>query len=192
MRGKSHSAEAKAKMSAARKGIGHPCPPDCTCARHDRPSTLPTDPTALREYQNAVHRAWYAKNPRPRDRTRKAHLANRHGMTPDDYAAMFDAQDGRCCYCERPLTESPRQVHIDHDHSCTCGPKKSCTHCRRGLACEACNTVIGKVAEDSERLERMAANLRRLKAEARDRISGKPVQEELPINVAPLRRKESA
>lgn len=64
----------------------------------------------------------------------------------------------------------------------------------RGLACESCNTVIGKTAEDWERMERIAANGRRLQAEARSRINVKPVQGELPIDIkrAARRREESA
>ena len=108
---------------------------------------------------------------------------------------MREDQGGRCCYCERPLPENPRKVHIDHDHTCTCGSKGSCEYCRRGLACDSCNQIIGKADEDWERLERIAANGRRLQAQARARINAKPVQAELfDINQAPRRRqkKESA
>ena len=92
---------------------------------------------------------------------------------------MLDSQQGRCCYCERPLPDNPKLVHLDHDHSCTCGPKKSCPSCQRGLACQACNNAVGAGGDDPDRLERIAANLRRLKAEARERINGQPVQGEL-------------
>jgi hypothetical protein len=182
MRGKTHSAEVKAKMSADRKGIGHPHPPGCDCKVHER---VP----APREHKNAVHRDWYARNPRSKEEIRERHLFARHRMTPADYQAMWDAQDGRCCYCERPLPAEQRQVHIDHDHACTCGPKKTCASCRRGLACEACNIAIGKAGDDPDRMERMAANLRRLKAEATGRINGAAAQDELPINVVRLSRR---
>jgi Recombination endonuclease VII len=143
------------------------------------------------ERQRANFRAWYAKNPRSREKTIEQHLATRHGMRPEDRDAMREGQGGRCCYCERPLPENSRQVHIDHDHSCTCGPKKSCQYCRRGLACEACNTIIGKLGEDWDRMDRIVANGRRLQAEARARINSKPVQAELfVINEAASRRKE--
>jgi hypothetical protein len=146
-----------------------------------------------REHKRQVFRDWYAKNPRSKEKTIEQHLATRHGMRPEDRDAMREDQGGRCCYCERPLPENPRQIHIDHDHSCTCGPKKSCQYCRRGLACEACNTVIGKVAEDWDRLERMAANGRRLQAEAQARINGKPVQAQLfDINQAARRHEEES
>lgn len=123
--------------------------------------------------------------------TRKR-LRDTHGMAPDDWATMFAAQDGRCCYCERPLPEDGKQVHVDHDHSCTCGPKRSCLHCHRGLACQNCNFVVGNAGDDPDRLIVIATNLRRLKAEARERINTKPVQGELPIDIkrAARRREE--
>jgi hypothetical protein len=139
-----------------------------------------------------VFRNWYARNPRSKEEIRRQHLAFRHGMTPDDYQTMWDDQDGRCCYCERPLPEEQRQVHIDHDHSCTCGPKNTCAACRRGLACETCNRLIGRVEEDWERLQRIATNLRRLKTEARERINTKPVQGELPIDIKRAARRREA
>ena len=144
-----------------------------------------------RDLVNAQARDRYARNPRPKDETRRQHLWVRHRMTPEDYQAMWDAQGGRCCYCERPLPDDTRKVHIDHDHSCTCGPKNTCGSCRRGLSCDACNQVIGKADEDWDRLERIAANGRKLQAAARERISGKPVQAELfDINEAASRRKK--
>ena len=192
-RGRTHSAETKAKISAAKMGQSRPCAPGCTCGRHNKPTAY-KDPQARREHKNAVFRDWYARNPRSKEETRKQHLSTRHGMTPADYQEMWDDQEGRCCYCRRPLPEDTKKVHIDHDHSCTCGPKNTCAACRRGLSCDACNQIIGKADEDWERLERIAANGRRLQAEARARINTKPVQAELPIDIkrAARRREESA
>lgn len=127
-----------------------------------------------------------ARNARNRGAANAAkRLRDTHGMTPLDVARMTEAQSGRCCYCERPLPGDQKQVHIDHDHSCTCGPKRSCRECRRGLACGACNTLIGLADEDWSRLERIIANGRRLQAEARQRISAMPVQADLFQCAAP-------
>lgn len=188
-RGQHLSDETKAKVSAARKGKGRgACPPGCECGLHNKPSTLPTDPVELREYKNARHRAWYARNPRPKEEAWRAHLWTRHRMTPEEWDAMRDSQRGRCCYCERPLPEDRRKIHVDHDHSCTCGPDRSCQYCRRGLACDTCNTYVGKLGEDWDRMERIAANGRRLKVAAVARINGKAVQGELPLNVVAIKR----
>lgn len=142
-------------------------------------------------------------NARQRERFRSTYVPGsqwadslwfRHRMRPEGWQQMWADQDGRCCYCERPLPEDRAQVHVDHDHACTCGPDKSCSACRRGLACKSCNALIGHAADDPDRLERIAANLRVLNAEARGRIENKPIQEELLLDIkrAARRREESA
>ena len=114
-------------------------------------------------------------------------LWTRHKLRPEQVERRLAEQGGRCCYCRRPL--SIEVAVIDHDHAC-CGPKKSCATCQRGLACSACNKIIGLAYEDPERLETVAANLRALAAATRARISGKPTQGELFPNVIPLERRE--
>ena len=116
-----------------------------------------------------------------------------HRLRQGDWARIFAAQGGRCCYCSRPLDPGGgRETAVDHDHACSCGPKKSCDACRRGIACASCNKIIGLAFEDPERLEAIAASLRVLAAEARERISGKPAQGELFPNVVPLGKREAA
>jgi hypothetical protein len=142
------------------------------------------NPELVRE-QNA---RYYVDN----DRRMKT-LLWKHSMLPEDFARLWEGQRGCCYLCGDELSRVSKQVHIDHDHSC-CPPHRSCARCRRGLACQACNAAIGYAKDDPDRMERIATSLRHAKAAARDRINGKPVQEELPINVARLepRRKESA
>lgn len=119
-------------------------------------------------------------------------LKQRHGLTPERWQQMIDAQGGRCCYCERPLPTDRTKIHVDHDHSCTCGPDRSCDFCRRGIACRECNAVLGYAGDDVARLERITANLARLGGAARERINAKPVQAQLfDINVAASRREVS-
>lgn len=73
-------------------------------------------------------------------------------------AAMWKAQDGKCYLCERPLGPELMAV-IEHDHRC-CPQNRSCPDCRRGLACNTCNRIIGFARDDPDMLERIAANLR--------------------------------
>lgn len=73
-------------------------------------------------------------------------------------AAMWEAQDGKCYLCERPLGPGLMAV-VEHDHRC-CPAGRSCADCRRGLACNRCNRVIAFVYDDADLLERIAANLR--------------------------------
>lgn len=76
-----------------------------------------------------------------------------HGMRPEDWAAMWDAQQGLCYLCSEELGD--QRAVIEHDHSC-CPPESSCRICRRGLAHSDCNSSIGMARDDPARLRRMA------------------------------------
>lgn len=194
MAGKAHPPGCGCKVHS-RSG----CAPGCTCHRHSRPKLSPEEAKERRLAAQKRHRQSHkaeisAKRKRDYDPERgwAASIWTTHRMRPADWQRMWDEQHGRCCYCQRPLPEDKFHVHIDHDHSCTCGPKKTCPECRRGLACRDCNTVVGFADDDPDRLDVIVANLRRLKAGTRQRIAGKPVQEELPLNVRRMPRKEES
>ena len=75
--------------------------------------------------------------PRYRDsaRRRDETLRRRYGISAEDYASMFVAQDGRCAICRRPPREgSP--LNVDHDHA---------DGRVRGLLCGGCNGGLGVV-----------------------------------------------
>lgn len=99
----------------------------------------------------------------------------KHGMNPDDWAAMWAAQGGRCYLCGDDLPERGRGVHVDHDHSC-CPYGKSCACCRRGLSCRNCNAGIGMFGDDPARMRLVADNLEAAKLAAAERMASKPVQ----------------
>jgi hypothetical protein len=94
-------------------------------------------------------------------------------MTPVGKQAMLDAQDGCCYLCGDPLTFDA--AVIDHDHDC-CPPPKTCPTCRRGLACLACNSIIGLARDDPARLLRIAANLETVLPAVKARIATKDRQ----------------
>jgi hypothetical protein len=100
---------------------------------------------------------------------------------------MWDAQLGRCYLCREPL--NPEKAVIDHDHGC-CPENASCSYCRRGLACHACNMLIGLARDDPDRLALIAVNLRAAVTAGLERAVAKPQQEALPMfeNVSPIRR----
>jgi Recombination endonuclease VII len=128
-------------------------------------------------------RRWREANP---DRDRQYRAANRdrelervwrsRGIRPKDWAAMWDAQDGKCYLCREDLI--PGKTHVDHDHSC-CPKNQSCAACRRGLAHGNCNAAIGLAGDDPDRLRRMADNLEHARNLATERIAAKPQQ--LPL-----------
>jgi len=62
---------------------------------------------------------------------------SKYGITKADYDEYFDAQEGCCAFCDRPLRRDipglKSQIAIDHDHE---------TNEVRGLVHIPCNSVI--------------------------------------------------
>jgi hypothetical protein len=142
-----------------------------------------------RDEINERHRQWEKSNPVARW---EHGLKYRHGMSAAAWSAMWDEQNGRCYLCEQPMDGSrPKSVHIDHDQS-HCPPRRSCAACRRGLAHNSCNRALSAACDDPSWFRRFADNLEAANAAARQRIDGAPVQEELPVNVVRLERREES
>lgn len=121
-------------------------------------------------------RKWQTNNP---GKQRESTQRSRHqGIRPEDVARMYEAQQGRCYLCGDLLPAERRKWHIDHDHRC-CPQGTSCRYCRRGLACNNCNGLIGFAYDDPERLRRIAANLETILADVTRRLAEKVVQAEL-------------
>jgi hypothetical protein len=117
------------------------------------------------ETAKARSKEWARKNPeKRREIVRKAsqgqdvrRLKRNHGLTPDQFEAIWRAQEGCCYLCERSLADA--LWAIDHDHRC-CPAGKSCDNCRRGIAHRPCNAFIGLFGDNPDLIERIAANLR--------------------------------
>lgn len=142
---------------------------------------------AARYQGDAPDRRKYARDYRQRNlavlRERESRMqphknAKRHGLSVEGVARLRAEQQDLCYLCERPLPVNSRQVHIDHDHS-HCPRNSSCSLCRRGIACQPCNTAIGLAGDDPQRLRLMAANLERAQAVARQAIAEGPRQGDL-------------
>lgn len=145
--------------------------PECTKAYSRAASNTPRHRQRSREYQRSLP-----------DEVRQANnLRTAHGITPGEKQAMLDAQGGCCYLCGDELSYD--DAVIDHDHRC-CPPvptrrgtrSVSCSHCRRGLACDACNILIGRAGDDPERLRRIADNLAAVLPLSHARIARKPEQ----------------
>lgn len=140
-------------------------------------------------------KAWRDANPdKVRESNRRRYAADRqrhavdallykHRMTLEQWAALWDSQDGRCYLCRRPMSREltgREGAVIDHDHSC-CGPRKSCRFCRRGMACRLCNLVIGCAGDDPARLRLVAHNLEAAMRSLAARQADRPLA--LPLRV---------
>lgn len=69
------------------------------------------------------------------------------GLTEKDYELLLEQQNGVCAICKEPPQEGKR-LHVDHDHSCCPGRRKTCGNCNRGLLCFNCNSGIGSLRDD--------------------------------------------
>jgi Recombination endonuclease VII/NUMOD3 motif len=126
-----HTPESKAKLSKARKG------------KIFRSDGLPhDDPKVLR--------------------ARK--LRYRYHFSPEIYEAKLEEQDGHCALCPATHGWHGRLLSVDHDHAC-CGPMVSasrangalCGDCTRGLLCDNCNQLVGKMETLDEKWAERAA-----------------------------------
>lgn len=95
---------------------------------------------------------WRAKN---RDRVAYRGWVNtlrkRYGMTVAEFEEMERAQGGVCAICGRPeTTRRLKRLSVDHDHD---------SGRVRGLLCNQCNTGIGLMGDDPDRLTAAAAYL---------------------------------
>lgn len=79
-------------------------------------------------------------------------LKNNFSLTPEDYSALLQKQDGVCYICKKPETKITKGVlcrlAVDHNHK---------TGRVRGLLCDKCNRGLGYF-KDSPTLLRVAAD----------------------------------
>lgn len=91
-------------------------------------------------------RQWAKDNAERHARTRHAwDLRNLYGTTPEHYAAMHEAQGGKCAICR----EEPKARHGTNGATY----RLSLDHCHdtgrvRGLLCNDCNRAIGLLKDD--------------------------------------------
>lgn len=79
---------------------------------------------------------------------RAKQLAQRYGLTLEQYEALWQRQDGRCAVCRRELVEGAgrtRATCVDHDHD---------TGAVRGLLCQTCNRALGLLGDNLEVVRR--------------------------------------
>lgn len=107
---------------------------------------------------------------------------NRFGLNPEQHAAIFQRQAGRCAICKIPETEAliKRKLAVDHNHS---------NGKIRGLLCVRCNTGLG-CFEDSPKMIAKALAYLKLHAEPSPELStsttNAPVLPFVPVSVKSL------
>lgn len=75
-------------------------------------------------------------------------------ITPDEYDALYEEQNGECAICGTTQCADAREfpLHVDHNHR---------TDEVRGLLCDLCNRGIGNFNDDPELLRSAADYLER-------------------------------
>ena len=119
-----------------------------TKAYFDRPD--------VRERKNSVRRV--DTNPARREVNFRGNLA-KYGVTPDQHAAMMEAQGNRCIICGNPPkpdgVRAASRLHIDHDHV---------TGKIRDLICNHCNRGVGALRDDPALMRAAAEYIERHRA----------------------------
>jgi hypothetical protein len=96
--------------------------------------------------RNSEHYKEQAKQYRkehPTDPKRKRGwaLQAKFGITLADYDRMFEEQGGLCAICKNP--PKIKALNVDHNHE---------TGVIRGLLCGGCNSFLGRVQDDPDKL----------------------------------------
>lgn len=109
----------------------------------------------------AIARSWREADP---DRLQSYRL-RKYNISLEHYRSMFIQQSGKCAVCTVEFGDckktSPR---VDHGHKC-CPGQSSCGSCIRGLLCDRCNVVLGRMQDDIAILEKGIAYLRSFQKE---------------------------
>ena len=77
-----------------------------------------------------------------KDRQRDLRFQRKYGITADEYDRMLADQDGVCARCKEP--PGMLRLAVDHCHN---------TGRVRGLLCGPCNTYIGRLEANMDRLD---------------------------------------
>jgi hypothetical protein len=72
-------------------------------------------------------------------------LMRKWGLTPEEYKALLDQQDGKCKICRSSEAGGKGRFHVDHDHQ---------TGQFRALLCHKCNTGLGFFNDSPEILHK--------------------------------------
>jgi hypothetical protein len=93
--------------------------------------------------KNKAKRKIYLAKPEYKRNEKNRQLRIKFGITSEQYTEMFIKQNGCCAICNKNQNEFKRKLAVDHDHK---------TGKIRGLLCSNCNTILGKLNDNSETL----------------------------------------
>ena len=98
----------------------------------------PSDRYKCIDCNKKLHRRYYERTYKARrDKYRAVQYKNSYGLTIAEYDELLVRQDGKCAICKLPPDK--KRLCIDHDHK---------TGKVRGLLCDRCNLLLGRVYDD--------------------------------------------
>ena len=112
-----------------------------------------------RDQLNAERRDKWRSDADLRARHGAARLGRNYGLSREEHQRLLDEQNGLCAVCKLP---SRRALCVDHCHA---------TRQVRGLLCDKCNTALGLLGDDSERMRAAGAYADRARGAQRQRKS---------------------
>lgn len=98
---------------------------------------------------------YYTKKSKTGLCARHAALRGKYSLSSERLIEMFTGPE-----CMNPNCRSSETLSIDHDHSC-CPGQRSCGECVRGLLCRNCNTTLGLLDDDPQKMEGLLRYLER-------------------------------
>lgn len=152
-----------ARADVNHTGLHSTCKECCKRAVEQRKLDDPLWWEEQQRYHADYNSIWYLEN--KESRTAQINIYNqnnptvvlnkqvrfRHNITSVTLGRMTEEQGGVCGnpYCSSD--NGLRRLCVDHDHSC-CPGKRSCGRCIRGLLCHPCNTTLGFLSDDVQRI----------------------------------------
>jgi len=90
---------------------------------------------------------YHANKDKYNEGKRNSTLLRRYGITEKQYYEIFDKQNGKCKLCgkDKPRNKAKHLI-VDHCHK---------TNKVRGLLCNDCNVLLGKLKDDIDFIERI-------------------------------------
>jgi hypothetical protein len=93
--------------------------------------------------RRAATESWRLRNPEIAfERARNKEYRKKYGITLEDYNTMLAKQNNVCAICQQSCATG-MNLAVDHDHT---------TGKVRALLCKNCNTAIGLLGEDTDRM----------------------------------------
>lgn len=117
------------------------------CTKCHQPGEFNKGRSICKPCDRATTRQWRADNrERARAGVRRWKLRTKYGLTPEDYDALVEKQNGLCAICGEPPSTTNRnhaRLKVDHDHK---------TGEVRGLLCNRCNLLLGWLDAHRQRI----------------------------------------